>query len=108
MQWMDHLKEEILKLTSNEEVTEQIILLFKEEIKRERELEKDIRRQSRRNAIQKAVEKGASFGRPKKKPPENFHLICKSYRKGDLKAEEAAMLSGMSISTFYRKMKELK
>lgn len=107
MQGMECLRDEILKLTSSEEVTDQVIKLFLEELNREKEVERDIRRQSRRTAINRAVENGATFGRPKKKPPENFHLICKSYRKGDLKAGEAAMLSGMSISTFYRKMKEL-
>lgn len=106
MQDSGRLKRELMKITSDETITERILLLFQQQMEKEREIEKRKRSVYQKEAIQRAIKRGASFGRPRKKPPENFPMICDRYLGGNLKAEDAAELSGMAVSTFYRKVRE--
>lgn len=106
MEKSKNLKEEIMKITLNESEAEKLLRLFLQEFHKLQETERMERCQYQRKAIRKAMERGAAFGRPRKKPPENFPLICDRFLNGDLKAPDAAMLSGMALSTFYRKLNE--
>ncbi|MBQ7761099.1 MAG: recombinase family protein [Clostridia bacterium] len=58
--------------------------------------------------IEAAKLKGVVFGRPKIKCPENFDEIICTWKSGDITTEIAAKRCGMSIRTFYRKIKNAK
>ena len=58
--------------------------------------------------IAAAKARGVRFGRPTKKPPENFSEIVVSWQKGMLRFEDAIEKCGMSRSTFFKTLKEQK
>ena len=58
--------------------------------------------------IRAAKLRGVAFGRPLKRPPENFAFIIHQWECGYLSADDAARLSQMGIATFYRKLKEFR
>lgn len=60
-----------------------------------------------RQGIDAAKMRGVVFGRPKKALPENFPDIAKKWKEGELSLDKAAELSGVSKSTFYRRIKQL-
>lgn len=64
-------------------------------------------RERQREGIAAAKAKGVVFGRPKKLVPANFESVASMYNNGDLTLKKAADLCGMTISTFYRRKKEL-
>lgn len=47
------------------------------------------------------------MGRPEIKPCDNFAVIVKAWRKGDMTAVEAMKQAGMTKATFYRKVKAM-
>ena len=59
-----------------------------------------------RQGIAAAKARGVRFGRPEVTVPANFGDIVKRWEKGKLRFEEALAESGLSQSTFYRRLRE--
>jgi DNA invertase Pin-like site-specific DNA recombinase len=64
------------------------------------------KRQSEGIAAAKA--RGVRFGRPVKKPPENFRELVRAWGHGKLTFEEILEQTGLKESTFYRRLRELR
>ncbi len=56
--------------------------------------------------IAAAKARGVRFGRPEIVVPENFEDIVKRWEKGKIRFKEALAESGLSQSTFYRRLRE--
>ena len=65
-------------------------------------------RKRQAEGIAAAKARGVRFGRPIKKPPENFGVLVKQWERGNLPFEEALSLTGLTESTFYRRLRELR
>ena len=63
-------------------------------------------RRRQAEGIAAAKMRGVRFGRPVKKPPENFGGFVKRWERGDLSFEDALRQSGLSEATFYRRLRE--
>jgi DNA invertase Pin-like site-specific DNA recombinase len=63
-------------------------------------------RKRQAEGIAAAKARGVRFGRPVKKPPENFGKIVRAYERGKLSANEAVAESGLKEATFYRRLRE--
>jgi len=50
--------------------------------------------------------RGVRFGRPIKKPPENFDILIKQWEHGNLIIEEILKQTGLKEATFYRRLRE--
>ncbi|MCL2574518.1 MAG: recombinase family protein [Defluviitaleaceae bacterium] len=70
--------------------------------------EKEAIRKRQMEGIASAKARGTQFGRPVKKPPENFALLVKDWERGRLSFEEALQKSHLKESTFYRRLRELR
>ena len=55
----------------------------------------------------RGTKKGNPFGRPIKNAPDNFPQLVKQWEKGQLPMDETLALLDMSISTFYRRRREM-
>ncbi|MBR6328630.1 MAG: recombinase family protein [Lachnospiraceae bacterium] len=64
--------------------------------------------QRQAEGIAAAKKRGVVFGRPVKKLPEDFQNLVDQWRAHKLSVSEAAKKCGMSESTFYRRLRELK
>ena len=58
--------------------------------------------------IQQAKARGVKFGRPQIEVPEKFYEIVKQCENGEIKYCEGVKQSGMSQSTFYRRLREIR
>ncbi|MDR1621453.1 MAG: recombinase family protein [Synergistaceae bacterium] len=58
--------------------------------------------------IAAAKTRGVRFGRPAKKPPENFHELVRAWKRGKLTLEKILEQTGLKEATFYRRLKELR
>lgn len=67
---------------------------------------KDLIHQRQMDGIAAAKERGVKFGRPKIKTPENFEKIIHALKNKTITVKEAVWLSGLSESTFYRRMRD--
>jgi DNA invertase Pin-like site-specific DNA recombinase len=56
--------------------------------------------------IAAAKSRGVSFGRPIKKPPENFHQLIRAWERGKLTIKEVLEHTGLKEATFYRRLRE--
>jgi len=56
--------------------------------------------------ITAARARGVNFGRPVKKPPENFSILVKQWEQGKVSFEEILKQTGLKESTFYRRLRE--
>ncbi|MBQ9049094.1 MAG: recombinase family protein [Lachnospiraceae bacterium] len=63
-------------------------------------------RSRQREGIKAAREKGIKFGRPKKKMPEDFPIICEKWKRKEIATPMAASMCGVSRSTFYERVRE--
>ena len=63
-------------------------------------------RERQAQGIAAAKARGVRFGRPEVAVPENFEDIVKRWEKGRIRFEDALMESGLSQSTFYRRLRE--
>ncbi len=61
-------------------------------------------KQRQAEGIAAAKAKGIKFGRPELKEPDNFDEIVSRWKRKELPLDEALRLSGLSRSTFYRKL----
>jgi DNA invertase Pin-like site-specific DNA recombinase len=58
--------------------------------------------------IAAARARGVRFGRPVKKPPENFGALVREWERGKLSITELLVRSGLKEATFYRRLRELR
>ena len=68
--------------------------------------ERDNIRKRQAEGIAAARMRGVCFGRPIKKPPENFGELVKQWEKKSLSIEDVSNLSGLKIATLYRRLRE--
>lgn len=54
-----------------------------------------------------AKKRGVIFGRPSKKLPEDFVYMVESWRDGKMPLTDISKKSGISESTFYRRIRQL-
>jgi DNA invertase Pin-like site-specific DNA recombinase len=72
----------------------------------QKERENIKKRQSEGIAAAKA--RGAHFGRPVKKPPENFLELVQAWECGELTLEKILEQTSLKKATFYRRLRELR
>lgn len=63
-------------------------------------------RKRQEQGIEAAKANGVRFGRPETPVPDDFEEIVKKFEKRKIKLAEAVKRSGMSQSTFYRRLRE--
>lgn len=68
--------------------------------------ERDTIRQRQAEGIAAARARGVRFGRPVKKPPENFPALVKQWEQGNLTIAEVLESTGLKEATFYRRLRE--
>jgi DNA invertase Pin-like site-specific DNA recombinase len=68
--------------------------------------ERETIRKRQVEGIKSARARGVKFGRPVKKPPENFGDLIKQWERGNLQLYEVLEQTGLSESTFYRRLRE--
>jgi DNA invertase Pin-like site-specific DNA recombinase len=68
--------------------------------------ERDSIRKRQAEGIAAAKSKGVRFGRPSKKPPENFGELVSAWEHGEALLEEVLERTGLKTATFYRRLKE--
>ena len=56
--------------------------------------------------IAAAKARGVRFGRPIKKPPENFASVVKQWERGKLPFSEVLKQTGLKQATFYNRLRE--
>ena len=70
------------------------------------ENERDNIKKRQAQGIAAAKLKGVKFGRPVIEPPDNFTEIAKEFKRGKIKLAEALEKTGLSKTTFYRRLRE--
>lgn len=70
--------------------------------------ERESIRKRQAEGIAAARARGVRFGRPVKKPPENFAYLVKEWECGKLPIGELIRQSGLKEATFYRRLRELR
>ena len=65
-------------------------------------------RARQKEGIISAKARGVRFGRPIKKPPENFGTLVKQWERGDLTFEQILAQTRLTEATFYRRLRELR
>lgn len=63
-------------------------------------------RKRQREGIDAAKKAGKHLGRPVLSIPENFNEVYMMWKNGEITARKAMQVSGMSSSSFYRKVRE--
>ena len=70
------------------------------------ELERGYILQRQAEGISAARLRGVRFGRPTKKPPENFGALVKQWERGKLQFSEVLAQTGFKQATFYNRLRE--
>ena len=70
------------------------------------ENERDNIKKRQAQGIAAAKLKGVKFGRPVIEAPSNFAEIAKDFKRGKIKLAEALEKTGLSKTTFYRRLRE--
>ena len=65
-------------------------------------------RKRQSEGIAAARARGVQFGRPIKKPPQNFAALIKQWEHGNLQISELLKQTGLKEATFYRRLRELR
>ena len=68
--------------------------------------ERETIRKRQSEGIAAARARGVRFGRPIKKPPENFGELLKQWRRGKLSNSDVLAQAGLKEATFYRRLRE--
>ena len=63
-------------------------------------------RKRQAEGIAAARARGVLFGRPIKKPPENFAILVKQWERGNIKIDEVLKQTGLEQATFYNRLRE--
>ena len=69
--------------------------------------EREMIRKRQAEGIAAAKRKGKKFGRPELKVPPEFEEICRQYEQGKISTRQAAVVLGVSHTTFYRKYRKI-
>lgn len=70
--------------------------------------EREFIHQRQAEGIAAAKASGVKFGRPQVNLPDNFHTIAWQWKNRQISIEEALLESGLSESTFYRKVRKMR
>ena len=70
--------------------------------------EREFIHQRQAEGIAAAKARGVKFGRPKIELTEAFYIAAEKWRHGDVSMEQAAKEAGLSLTTFYRRLKVAK
>jgi len=70
--------------------------------------ERETIRKRQSEGIAAARARGVRFGRPVKKPPENFGSLVKEWHRGSLPMADVLVQTGLKESTFYRRLREFR
>ena len=65
-------------------------------------------KQRQMEGIKAAKANGVKFGRPKIEVTESFYIAAEKWKQGDVSMEQAAKEAGLSLTTFYRRLKVAK
>ena len=68
--------------------------------------ERDTIRKRQAEGIAAARSRGVRFGRPVKKPPDNFAALVQQWERGNLPIEAVLEQTALTESTFYRRLRE--
>jgi DNA invertase Pin-like site-specific DNA recombinase len=68
--------------------------------------ERDSIRKRQAEGIAAARARGVRFGRPIKKPPENFPALVRQWERGKLPIAEVLERTGLKEATFYNRLRE--
>jgi DNA invertase Pin-like site-specific DNA recombinase len=68
--------------------------------------ERENTRKRQAEGIAAARARGVRFGRPVKKPPENFPALVRRWERGTLSTKDLTARSGLSETTLYRRLRE--
>ena len=68
--------------------------------------ERDNIKKRQAEGIAAAKARGVRFGRPTKKPPENFAALVKYWERGEISISDVLEQTGLHKSTFYRRLRE--
>jgi len=68
--------------------------------------ERDSIKKRQAEGIAAAKARGVRFGRPAKKPPDNFNALVKQWERGKLKTIELMAQTGLTETTLYRRLRE--
>ena len=68
--------------------------------------ERETTRKRQAEGIAAAKARGVRFGRPIKKPPENFGALVKLWERGKLSIWDLLTQTGLKEATFYRRLRE--
>jgi len=70
--------------------------------------EREVIRKRQMEGIASAKIRGVQFGRPVKKPPDDFLDLVNDWEQGAISFHDALAKAGMKESSFYRRLKELR
>jgi len=70
--------------------------------------ERETIRKRQMEGIASAKARGVRFGRPIKKPPDNFPKLVRDWERGKITFKEILQETGFKEATFYRRLRELK
>ena len=70
--------------------------------------ERDNIKNRQAEGIKAARARGVRFGRPIKKPPENFAALVKQWERGKVPLGEVLAHTGLKEATFYRRLREFR
>ena len=68
--------------------------------------ERDNIKKRQAEGIAAAKARGVRFGRPVKKPPDNFTELMKLWERGKLRTKDFMEQTGLTESTLYRRLRE--
>lgn len=104
---MDNYRElvnRIEKLVNSREIAEKICELLRDMEENKRQL----RLKKQKEGIEQAKEAGVMMGRPQIEAPSNFACILEAWEKKRITAKEGARMCGMGVSTFYRRIRDIR
>lgn len=87
-------------------VNDLLISIVSDVVAAVKEREKEDLRQRQREGMLRAQEQGVVLGRPSKRSDSRFERIRARYENKDITAEEATRRMSVSISTFYRWLRQ--
>ncbi|MDR0273109.1 MAG: recombinase family protein, partial [Clostridiales bacterium] len=70
------------------------------------EMERGYILQRQAEGIAAAKARGVTFGRPAKKPPDDFDILAKQWTHGKLRTKDLIEQTGLKESTLYRRLRE--
>ena len=70
--------------------------------------ERESIRKRQAEGIAAAKARGVQFGRPIKRPPENFNQVVKDWERGKINFKEALKQTELKQATFYNRLRELR